>query len=412
MKFLYRIISLFVFSIVFLASTSSAQTTVCSGDSVVLVLNGYKRGDISWKQSPDKTTWSAATGTATNDSLAFTATNTLYYQATVTEGTCSPFYSDTTLVIVNSTPPVAKPATGITQTGFAANWSAVTGATGYYLDVATDAAFTSFVAGYKNIDLSNNTTYNVSPLSCHTTYYYRVRDTSDGCTKLSANSNTIMVTTDTCPPPICSGKITDSRDGKTYKIIAIGTQCWMAENLNVGKMIMGVQQQTQYDSLGTNTIEKYCYGDNADSCTKYGGLYLWDEMMNYGTTVSGDKGPKGICPTAWHIPTDDEYTTLVGYFDATAGIKLKDTTNWTFYSEATKGTNSSGFSALPGGARNYVGQFYGLGDDAYFWTATGSPTNAGTTAWIWYLHYTYAQVHHTIGTKTMVDGYSVRCVKD
>src|SRR6185369_6405361 len=71
--------------------------------------------------------------------------------------------------------PVVTAATAITQTGFTANWSAVSGATGYQLDVATDAGFTGFVSGYNNLDVTNVTSSNLSGLSAGTTYYYRVR---------------------------------------------------------------------------------------------------------------------------------------------------------------------------------------------------------------------------------------------
>ncbi len=71
----------------------------------------------------------------------------------------------------------------------------------------------------------------------------------------------------------------DIRDGKVYTTIQIGTQCWMAENLNIGTMINGSSNQTN-----NATLEKYCFSDNTGNCDIYGGLYQWDEVMQYVTT--------------------------------------------------------------------------------------------------------------------------------
>jgi len=79
-------------------------------------------------------------------------------------------------------------------------------------------------------------------------------------------------------------------EGKTYTTIQIGTQCWLKENLDVGTRIDGSLNQT--NNSPTNIIEKYCYGDDPNNCTTYGGLYQWGEAMQYATT----EGARGICP--------------------------------------------------------------------------------------------------------------------
>ena len=96
--------------------------------------------------------------------------------------------------------PTAQPATNITATTFDANWSASFGATTYFLDVATDPNFTSFVPGYNNLNVGNVLTYTVSGLTCNTTYYYRVR-ASNAC-GISVSSNVVSVTTDSVCPVI------------------------------------------------------------------------------------------------------------------------------------------------------------------------------------------------------------------
>ena len=225
----------------------------------------------------------------------------------------------------------------------------------------------------------------------------------------------------------CGDSLLDVRDGQKYATVLLGEQCWMAENLNIGTMInstTGGQLQTDND-----TIEKYCYNDNDSLCDIYGGLYEWNEMMQYNPTDNDTTGTtQGICPAGWHIPTHHEWTTLeraictsgtcapdfpydfttFGLQGTDEGGKLKETgtTHWT--SPNTGATNESGFTALPGGARDYSdGTFYGLGDLAYFWSAT---EGGASTAWGRILRYNYAAVYRGYGDKS--SGLSVRCVKD
>ena len=89
--------------------------------------------------------------------------------------------------------------------------------------------------------------------------------------------------------------------GKTYHSVLIGNQIWLKENLDVGNMINGTQLQNN-----NGVIEKYCYENDPNNCVKYGGLYKWDEAMQY-TTISGTKG---ICPSGFHIPTKEDFETL------------------------------------------------------------------------------------------------------
>ena len=214
----------------------------------------------------------------------------------------------------------------------------------------------------------------------------------------------------------CGGSITYA--GQSYNIVIIGDQCWMAENLNVGTMINSTSGGTNNDGEQTDngTIEKYCYDNNTSNCDTYGGLYQWDEMMQYVTTG----GAQGICPTDWHLPTDDEWKTMEMYLgmtqsqaDATEwrgtdeGGKLKETGQAHWWSPNTGATNSSGFTALPGGLRNSSGSFHYLGTNGYWWSST---ENSGTNAWSRSLFYGNDQVYRNYYDKT--NGFSVRCLKD
>lgn len=213
---------------------------------------------------------------------------------------------------------------------------------------------------------------------------------------VTVNGNTYIVpTVFTCGSPMI-----DSRDNHFYNTVQIGTQCWMAQNLNVGTKISVLDNQTN-----NGIIEKYCYYDDENNCNTYGGLYQWNEMMNFTTT----EGAQGICPTSWHIPTDAEWTTLTTFLggENIAGGIMKEagTTHWS--SPNTGATNSSGFTALPSGARYDEGWFFNLTYDVTFWT---SSQNGSTNAWQRYLHTFGENVHK--GFNTDISGFSVRCLKN
>jgi uncharacterized protein (TIGR02145 family) len=198
----------------------------------------------------------------------------------------------------------------------------------------------------------------------------------------------------------CPGMPAVTYMGQTYNTVQIGTQCWFRENLNAGTRISGSQNQTN-----NGIIEKYCYNDSIANCTVYGGLYQWDEMMQYGTT----QGVQGICPTDWHIPTDAEWTTLTEYLGggSIAGGKMKEVGIAHWAAPNTGATNSSGFTALPGGYRDEDNNFYKLTQDAAFWSSLQKDS---TFAWDRFLYNNLESVLRFGDLKT--GGFSVRCVKN
>lgn len=209
----------------------------------------------------------------------------------------------------------------------------------------------------------------------------------------------------------CPGTPTVTYEGQVYNTIQIFSQCWLKENLNVGTMIPGSQQMSN-DSI----IEKYCYNNEIDSCTKYGGLYQWNEMMQYTT----QEGAHGICPPGWHLPIDEELKVLTGSVDSQygigdpiwdliswdgvdAGMKLKATSGWAF---GGNGTDLFGFSALPGGRCRFLGDFSGITGEYYMWTSTE------IVDWAYYrvLIYNGQEVGRAGNPKEQ--SYSVRCIRD
>lgn len=197
--------------------------------------------------------------------------------------------------------------------------------------------------------------------------------------------------------------IIDIRDGQVYKIIKIGNQWWMAENLNVGTIIDGGQDATNND-----IIEKYCYNNIDSLCSIYGALYQWYEMMNYlQDNIHGII--QGICPSGWHLPTDNEWTELIDFLGGVsiAGGKLKEAGTIHWESPNVGATNGSSFTALPSGGGNYVGTFFLSGIFGMWWSSTQDNANGAS---LWNLNY----------NRNKIDSYyeyvrnycSVRCVKD
>ena len=209
----------------------------------------------------------------------------------------------------------------------------------------------------------------------------------------------------------CGDTLVDTRDGKSYATVQIGTQCWMAENLNIGTMISGSSNQTD-----NSTIEKYCYDDDTANCDTYGGLYQWDEMMQYVTT----EGTHGICPVGWYLPTDAEWMTLEEEVESTTGVNwnttgwrgtdaggnLKETGTTHWNSPNTGATNSSGFTALPGGYRSSNTSFNNLNDTDHFWSSTQN----NSQAWFRLLASNYTDSYRNDDSKTF--GFYVRCIKE
>ncbi|MBP7850035.1 MAG: right-handed parallel beta-helix repeat-containing protein [Lentimicrobiaceae bacterium] len=206
----------------------------------------------------------------------------------------------------------------------------------------------------------------------------------------------------------CGTNLTDTRDGQQYPTVQIGTQCWMAKNLNIGTMVSGSSNQTN-----NSTIEKYCYSNDANNCAIYGGLYQWNEMMGYTTTP----GTQGICPTGWHIPTDEEWCNLTTFLDATVNcntwgwsgtsaggnMKTADTAHW--YTPNYGATDSSEFNALGAGYRNIQAAFDNLKYGAYFWSSSGYSSKGFGR----YVIFNFLSVNRTNNYMTL--GFSVRCLK-
>lgn len=209
----------------------------------------------------------------------------------------------------------------------------------------------------------------------------------------------------------CPGLDSLLYDGQWYHTIQVFSQCWMKENLNAGVMISYTQAQTDND-----IIEKYCMSNNETYCGLLGGLYFWNEMMNY----VNETGGRGICPDGFHVPTDLEWQVLEGAADSLleigstawnangwrgndAGGNLKQTGTELWEPPNTGATNAVGFTTVPAGY--FVqGDFWGPGYKTYLWSSN--------VAGKYYRNMDWNQAgiqRNTGGTGT---GFSVRCIKD
>jgi uncharacterized protein (TIGR02145 family) len=215
----------------------------------------------------------------------------------------------------------------------------------------------------------------------------------------------------------CGDTLTDFRDWQKYPTVQIGTQCWMKENLNIGVMRNSNFGLPVHSNCNNDTIiEKYCYNNEEGYCNIYGGLYDWNEMMNYSSTP----GSQGICPIGWHIPSDADWCLLATFLDnsvsctmygggsngTTSGGKLKATGTEFWTAPNTGATNSSNFTALGAGERNGNGNFMNKDIFANFWTSNESVNQA----FYWYVINSSQNIYRNAVYK--VTGHSVRCIKD
>jgi uncharacterized protein (TIGR02145 family)/prepilin-type N-terminal cleavage/methylation domain-containing protein len=225
-----------------------------------------------------------------------------------------------------------------------------------------------------------------------------------------------IVNVDCSTPPPCADftlyNFTSCGDtftycGESYPTVSIGGECWMAKNINVGARIDSPLEQSN-----NGIFEKYCYNNSTTECSNYGGLYQWNEAMQYSATESA----QGICPSGWHLPSDNEFTaltrTVIGDPGcdpttgcAPAGEVLKASATST--PVAWNGTNDYNFSAIPSSYRDLDGTSNYQGTYGFFWTSTVRDVD---NAWHRLLDTGTTTVFRYYDFKTY--GFAVRCIKN
>ncbi|MFA7010235.1 MAG: FISUMP domain-containing protein [Bacilli bacterium] len=277
----------------------------------------------------------------------------------------------------------------------------------------------------KNSKTTNTTylgtySYNITGLSPNTTYYVRAYATNAEGTAYG-EQKTFMTDNDS---NIEYGSLTDSRDGSVYKTITIDGKEWMAENLKYLPSVVGPATSSQttscyyvYDYNGTSVSEAKATANYQT----YGVLYNWPAAMNGAATSNTiPSGVQGACPPGWHLPSDAEWQQLemylgmsqseaeiTGWRGTAEGSKLKHPGTEYWASPNTGATNSSGFTALPGGLL-YNGTFQSRLGESHWWSSTQNYDQVA--AWWRYLSCSESKVYRSPMLKE--HGLSVRCVKD
>jgi len=215
----------------------------------------------------------------------------------------------------------------------------------------------------------------------------------------------VLILTDSCSKDdknTTDAATVKDADGNLYHTVKIGSQTWMVENLKTthyrnGNPISNVTDSAVWSNLTTGA---YCnYNNDANNSTTYGRLYNW-----YAVNDS-----RSIAPTGWHVPTDDEWTTLTNYLGGivVTGGKMKEAGYTHWKSPNTGATNETDFTALPGGYRHGDGAFNDISYDGNWWSSTESSTDI---AWDRGMSFDNSYVFRDCSSMTF--GFSVRCVKD
>lgn len=390
-------------------------------DTALIYLSEFV-GDLSWEYSMDGTTWDSLPWPS--DTIFSLVGVDMYLRGKVVAGYCPPYYTEHLFLDVNVILPptlTTTEVTEITETGAVSggNVSNDGGDAVTVRGVCWSTSYPPTIDGNKTEDGSGTGSFvsTMTDLYPGTEYWVAAYATNS----LETMYGEVLSFTTPGDAPLID------IDGNVYGMVQIGDQVWMTENLRVtrypdGTPIPLVENADQWDTI-TASDRAYCWYVNTEgNKDPYGALYTWAAAMN-GAWGNGDNdnGIQGVCPDDWHLPGDAEWKTLenflgMSYADQEAshyrgtneGGKLKEQGIDHWQDPNIGATNETGFTALASGYRNpYGGGFFGMGEWAFFWTA--SEHFMGNGAWCRGLKNDYATIYRKENDPER--GYSVRCVK-
>jgi uncharacterized protein (TIGR02145 family) len=204
-----------------------------------------------------------------------------------------------------------------------------------------------------------------------------------GCTASANHTITVI----SAPPFTCGNILTDPRDNHIYPTVKQGTQCWMAANLDYGSVI----PSTQFPRDNCSP-EKYCFNDIPSNCASYGGLYTWDELMQY----EDSPAVQGFCPPGWHIPVENEWNALFNLYISNG-----------FAGSPLKYTGYSGFNALLDGLRF---KYKAWGMDNFATLIWSSSSHGPDKAWAHGMNSYNPSVSFYPASRS--NAFVVRCIKN
>ena len=218
----------------------------------------------------------------------------------------------------------------------------------------------------------------------------------------------------TCAPFFINCGDPVSYQGYDYATVLIGDQCWFAENLRSenyenGDTIPANLSDSEWGNTTAGAVAVYgegssicnTYSPDGDACDEAWSLIEYGRLYN----LYAVDDARGLCPSGWHVPTDEEWTVVTDVLggESVAGGHMKTTYGW---HNGGNGTNSSGFSGLPGGYRSYDGGFGSAGLNGVWWSSSPNGSDAVNR----FLDFSNEDVFRSSGLPR--SGFSVRCVRD
>jgi len=387
------------------AVSSITETTATSGGNITsdggATITAY---GVCWSTTSNPTTSGsktldgAGTGVFTSSITGLTP-GTNYYVRAYAVNSIGTSYGNEIVFTTSATIPTLTTAeiTSITKTSATSggNITASGGASVTEKGVCWSTSINPITTDNKTSDGTGigPFTSSITGLTAGTLYYVRAYAVNSVGT---AYGSTVSFTTQQ------EAETVSDIDGNVYHSVTIGTQVWMVENLKTTKFSDGtsiplITDATEWHNLVT---PGYCWNNNNEVTHKdtYGALYNW-YAVNSGN----------LCPTGWHIPSEDHWSALIAYLGGSdlAGRKLKEAGSSHWLNPNEGATNESGFTALPGGFRMFDGTFASTGASGYWWSST---MHSASFAWLKHMYYLSGDIYTEYSGKET--GYSVRCLKD